>query len=116
VDPKVIAELIPGIAMLAVFGMPVAIVFVRSHFKYKNRELDAELEARRMLSERDKSELLARIERLENVLLGGARPAAQAAAPLPAVAAPAALPAALPDFPETVPSEEEQAAKRARER
>ena len=109
-DPKVIAEIVPVIALIATFGMPVAIVFVVNHFKYKNRELEAELEARRLLSERDKTELLARIERLENVLLGGARPAAQVAQQ-----GPAALPAPLPDFPGTE-SEEQQAARRARER
>ncbi len=111
-DPKIIAEIVPAIAIVFTFGMPVAIVFVVNHFKYKNRELEAELEARRLLSERDKAELSARIERLENVLLGGARPAAQVAAPQQA---PAALHAALPDFPATE-SDEEQAARRDRER
>ena len=103
--------IIPAIAMLTTFGMPVAIIFVVQHFKYKNKELEAELEARRLLSDRDKAELSARVERLENVLLGGARPLAQAQ-----VAAPAALPAPLPDFPEAAPSAEQEAAKRALER
>ena len=113
-DPKVIAEIVPVFAIAFTFGMPVAIVFVINHFKYKNRELEAELEARRLLSERDKTELSARIERLENVLLGGARPVAQ-----PQMGAPllqSALPASLPDFPEAGQSEEQQAARRARER
>jgi len=111
VDPKIITEIVPVFAIAFTFGMPVAIVFVVNHFKYKNRELEAELEARRLLSERDKAELSARIERLENVLLGGARQqvAAQQQAP-------AALPAPLPDFPEASPSEEQQAARRVRER
>ena len=109
-DPRVVAEIVPVIALLATFGMPVAIVFVVNHFKYKNRELAAELEARRMLSERDKAELSARIERLENVLLGAR---AQQLAPLQA---PAALPEPI-QFPEAAPLDEQQAAaKRARER
>lgn len=77
VDSTLVAELIPVVAILTTFGMPVAIVYVVKYFKYRHRELEAELEARRMLSERDKAQLEVRIERLESVLLAGAR------APLP---------------------------------
>ena len=59
--------------MIATFGMPVAIVYVVKYFKFRHRELEAELEARRMVSERDKVQLEARIERLESVLLAGAQ-------------------------------------------
>jgi hypothetical protein len=114
VDPRVVAEIVPVIALIATFGMPVAIVFVVKHFKFKSRELEAEIEVRRMLSDRDKAELAARIERLENVLLGGARAPAQGA--LQQAQAPAALPASLPDFPEAMPSEAERAERRERER
>ena len=79
-DQSVIQSLMPAVAMVATFGMPVAIVFIVKHFKYRDRELEAELEARRMLSERDKAQLEARIERLENALF----------ARLPAATAPVA--------------------------
>jgi hypothetical protein len=109
VDPTVIRGLEGPLAIVCTFGMPALIVFLVQHFKYRNRELEAELEARRMLNDRDKAELSARIERLENVILGGARVPAQ-------VAPPAALPSPLPDFPEAAQSEEQLAARRARER
>ena len=40
---KYMAEiLVPSIAILATFGMPVAIIWVVKHFKLRNRELDLE--------------------------------------------------------------------------
>jgi hypothetical protein len=115
VDPKVIAEivaeLIPAVAMVMLFGMPVAIVWTVHHFRFRKRELEAELEARRMLGERDKAELSARIERLESVLLGQAGQARQQV-PEPVALPPTRVPVAFPDFPERAP---ELAGKRERE-
>src|SRR3954463_15175767 len=40
---KYMAEiLVPSIAILATFGMPVAIIWLVKHFKLRNRELDLE--------------------------------------------------------------------------
>jgi hypothetical protein len=60
--------LIPIVSVLAVFGFPVAIVFVIRYFKLKERELTFEVESR----ERSQKQQLAieqRVERLEGVLL-----------------------------------------------
>jgi hypothetical protein len=57
------------VATLVVFGMPVAIVFVVKHFSFKHRELEAELEARRMLGETQAARLEARLERVEAALI-----------------------------------------------
>ena len=80
VDPHLAEQFVPIIALIVTFGAPVSIVFLLKYFKYRHRELEAELEARRMLSERDKAQLEARIERLENALF----------ARLPAATAPVA--------------------------
>ncbi|MBS2021649.1 MAG: hypothetical protein JST92_04520 [Deltaproteobacteria bacterium] len=77
-DPKVVGELIPIVGMISVFSVPVLIVYFTQYFKFKNRELDAELASRKMLSERDREYLEARIERIEQVLMR-----APASAPLP---------------------------------
>jgi hypothetical protein len=75
-NAEMLEHVVSMIAILATFGMPVGITFVVKHFKYKHRELDAELEARKMLSERDRVELEKRIERLETIVMSGARPPA----------------------------------------
>jgi hypothetical protein len=61
-NPDVI---VPIVAMISIFGMPVAIVFVLKHFKLKERELalDAGLDA----EERYKK-LEGRLERIEKSL------------------------------------------------
>lgn len=66
---EMIQSLIPIVAVLAVFGFPVAIVFVAKYFKLKERELALEAESR----ERSQKQQLAieqRVERLEGVVLG----------------------------------------------
>ncbi len=78
-DPNIIGNFIPIIAILAVFGCPVGCLFVLKHFSFKHRELEAELEARKLLSARDRAELEKRIERLESVVMG-ARAAASVGA------------------------------------
>ncbi len=98
-DSNVIGELIPIVAILATFGCPVGIVFVLKHFAFKHRELEAELEARKMLSNRDRAELEKRIERLESVVMGAR--VAGAVAPL----APASASSALYEPPPSTPSE-----------
>ena len=117
-DPDIVGQLIPLVAIVSTFGMPVGIVFLVKHFKYKQLELDAELQARKLISERDRAELEKRIERLESVIMGAnsrpplesnarftnvAGPVAVQAAPeraglyeAPASAAPSADPASLP--------------------
>jgi hypothetical protein len=65
---EMIKALIPIVSVLAVFGFPVAIVFVLKYFKLKERELAMEVESR----ERSQKQQLAieqRVERLEGVLL-----------------------------------------------
>jgi len=63
-----IAALIPIVSVLAVFGFPVAIVFVIKYFKLKERELALESESRQR-SERQQLAIEQRVERLEEVLL-----------------------------------------------
>lgn len=67
-DAGIIESFVPVVAMLATFGMPVAIVFIVKHFKIRNRELDAEIEARRFWNEKERAQFQARVERLENAL------------------------------------------------
>jgi hypothetical protein len=65
---EMIAALIPIVSVLAVFGFPVAIVFVIKYFKLKERELAVEMESRQR-SERQQLAIEQRVERLEEVLL-----------------------------------------------
>jgi hypothetical protein len=95
-DAAILEQIQPIIAVLAVFGMPVGIVFVVKRFKFKHRELEAELEARKMISERDRAELEKRIERLESVVMG-------ARAPGPAPLLPASSSSALYEPPVSIP-------------
>ncbi len=69
-NPELVEQLIPIVAIVMTLGLPVGIVFVVKHFGFKHRELEAELEARKMISERDRAELERRIERLETVVMG----------------------------------------------
>jgi hypothetical protein len=60
--------LIPIVAILAVFGFPIALVFVFKYFKLKDRELQLEADAQRWV--REQHQLLeARVQRLESALL-----------------------------------------------
>jgi len=63
-----IQSLIPIVSVLAVFGFPVAIVFVIKYFKLKERELALEVESREK-SQRQQIAIEHRVERLEEVLL-----------------------------------------------
>lgn len=95
--PALFKELIPIVSIIAAVGAPVLIVFVVQHFKLRNRELQAEVESRRLLGERDKAYLESRIERLEQILMsqGGRGPwAPQQLSPPDATASAPALLAA----------------------
>ena len=63
-----IQSFIPIVAVLAVFGFPVAIVFVLKYFRLKERELNLEMETRER-SQRQQLAIEQRVERLEGVLL-----------------------------------------------
>jgi hypothetical protein len=64
-DVQLIEALIPITAIVCTFGCPVALVFVFKWFNLRNRELQADAEARREMS----SAVEARLQRLESVLL-----------------------------------------------
>ncbi len=57
--------LIPIVAILAVFGMPVCLVYVWKFFKLKERELTIDAELRRSSGQA----LEQRVQRLESVIL-----------------------------------------------
>ena len=65
---EMISALIPIVSVLAVFGFPVAIIFVIKYFKLKERELALEVESRQR-TERQQHAIEQRVERLEEVLL-----------------------------------------------
>src|SRR6266851_5344878 len=65
---EMLAALIPIVSVLAVFGFPVAIVFVIKYFKLKERELALEAESRDR-SQRQQLAIEQRVERLEGVLV-----------------------------------------------
>jgi len=65
---EMIAAFIPIVSVLAVFGFPVAIVFVIKYFKLKERELALEVESRER-SHKQQFAIEQRVERLEGVLL-----------------------------------------------
>ncbi len=89
-DAAMLEHVVSMVAIVMTMGMPIGITFVVKHFKYKHREFDAELEARKLLSERDRVELEKRIERLETIVMSGARPpAAEPGARFTNVAGPA---------------------------
>ena len=56
---------IPIVGILAVFGFPVAMVFVWKWFKFKDKELQLEAEMRKTSGQA----LEARVQRLESVIL-----------------------------------------------
>ena len=63
-----IAALIPIVSVLAVFGFPVAIIFVIKYFKLKERELALEADSREK-SQRQQLAIEQRVQRLEDVLI-----------------------------------------------
>ncbi len=74
-DAAVLESLVPLVGILASLGMPVAIVFIYKYFKLRNRELDAEVEARRAWTEKERSLFEARVDRLEAALFLRGAPA-----------------------------------------
>ena len=68
VNSEMIQSFIPIVSVLAVFGFPVAIVFVIKYFKLKDRELALEAETREH-SQRQQLAIEQRVERLEEVLI-----------------------------------------------
>jgi hypothetical protein len=65
---EMIQALIPIVSVLAVFGFPVAIVFVLKYFKLKERELALEAESRER-TQKQQVAIEQRVERLEGVVL-----------------------------------------------
>jgi hypothetical protein len=71
-----LGALVPIVSTIAGIGMPIAIVFIVMHFRFRHRELAADLEARKLWSEKERALLEARVARLENALFQrGATPA-----------------------------------------
>jgi len=74
-DAALLESLVPIVAITASLGLPVAIVFIHKYFKLRNRELDAEIEARRAWTEKERSLFEARVDRLEAALFQRVVPA-----------------------------------------
>src|ERR1700730_13424898 len=74
-DAALLESLVPIVAITASLGLPVAIVFIHKYFKLRNRELDAEIEARRAWTEKERSLFEARVDRLEAALFERGAPA-----------------------------------------
>jgi hypothetical protein len=64
-NPDQLYIFIPIVAMLVVFGFPVALVFTLKWFKLKDRELQLEAEYRKTSGQA----LEARVRRLESIIL-----------------------------------------------
>src|SRR5438552_1320506 len=64
-NAEMLQILIPIVAILAVFGFPVAMVFVWKWFKFKDKELQLDAEMRKTSGQA----LEARVQRLESVIL-----------------------------------------------
>ena len=65
---NMVFALIPIVSVLAVFGLPVAIVFMIKYFRLKERELAIEVEGRQR-SQQQQFALEERVRRLEDVLV-----------------------------------------------
>ena len=55
------------------FMMPVAIVFIVFHYRLKSREIEADLEARRLADQGALAQVNARLDRLESVILAASQ-------------------------------------------
>jgi hypothetical protein len=64
-NPDMLQMLIPIIAILTVFGFPVALIFTFKWFKLKEKELQIDAELRKSAGEA----LESRVQRLESVIL-----------------------------------------------
>ena len=60
-----VEAIVPVVALIATFGFPVAMVFVWKWFKFKDKELQADLEIRRTAG----IALESRVQRLESIIL-----------------------------------------------
>jgi len=67
-DPVTIKALIPIVSVLAVFGAPVALVFVSRYFKLKHRELEIDAEIQKKFTEEARRGLEARVTSLESAM------------------------------------------------
>ncbi len=85
-SPEQLQFVIPIVAILAVFGFPVVLVYLWKYFKLKDKELQIDAELRRTSGQA----LEQRVQRLESIILAldsdlraklGAADAAQANAP-----------------------------------
>jgi flagellar basal body-associated protein FliL len=65
---SMVFALIPIVSVLAVFGLPVAIVFMVKYFKLKERELAMEVDTRHK-SQQQQLAMEERVRHLEDVLL-----------------------------------------------
>jgi len=63
--PDMFYALIPITAILAVFGLPVALVFLGRWFKLREKELQLDLELRKTMGQA----MEARVRRLESIIL-----------------------------------------------
>ena len=63
--PEMLQVFIPIVAILVVFGFPVALIFTLKWFKLKDKELQLEAEMRKTSGQA----LEARVQRLESVIL-----------------------------------------------
>ena len=64
-DASTLENLIPIVAILATFGMPVGLVYVWKFFKLKEKELQVEAEFRKTAGQA----LESRVQRLESIIL-----------------------------------------------
>jgi hypothetical protein len=63
--PEMLQVFIPIVAILVVFGFPVALIFTLKWFKLKDKELQLETEMRKTSGQA----LEARLQRLESIIL-----------------------------------------------
>src|SRR5882724_12131807 len=63
--PEMLQVFIPIVAILVVFGFPVALIFTLKWFKLKDKELQLESEMRKTSGQA----LEARVQRLESIIL-----------------------------------------------
>ena len=63
--PEMLQVFIPIVAILVVFGFPVALIFTLKWFKLKDKELQLETEVRKTSGQA----MEARVQRLESIIL-----------------------------------------------
>src|SRR5258706_5095025 len=60
-----VEAIVPVVALIATFGFPVAMVYVWKWFKFKDKELQADIDLRRTTG----AALESRVQRLESIIL-----------------------------------------------